>query len=51
MEDDTICEVGLIKIFISNIFWLINSNPNLVQSKNKNMLYDIAYTINIPNIF
>ncbi len=42
MEDDKICEVG--QFFIPNIFWLTNSNPNLVQFKNRNRFYYIAYT-------
>ncbi len=37
----------IFKIFISNIFWLVNSNLNLMQSKNINMFYYIVYTINI----
>jgi hypothetical protein len=47
MEDDKICEVSCFLIFISKKNWLTNSNPNLVQSKNKNKLYYIVYIINI----
>jgi hypothetical protein len=49
MEDDDVCEVSYFLIFHFKHFWLINSNPNLVQSK-KNRLYYIAYTINISII-
>ncbi len=52
MENVKICDVGHFKIFHkSNIFWLTNSNLNLVKSKNNNMFYYITYTINIPIIF
>jgi hypothetical protein len=52
MENDKICDVSHFNFFYkSNIFWLTNSNPNLVKSKNKNMFYYITYTINIPIIF
>ncbi len=40
----------IFKNFILDIFWLTNSNSNLVQSKNKNKLYYIVYTINVINI-
>ncbi len=32
----------------SDIFWLINSKPNLVQSKNKKMFYHTTHIIKIP---
>jgi hypothetical protein len=50
MEDDKICEVGNFLNFHLRHFLLTNSNPNLVQSKNRNKLNYIVYTINIFNI-
>jgi hypothetical protein len=37
---------GIFKIFISNVFWLIISNQNLMQSI-KNELYYISCTMDI----
>ncbi len=39
------------KKFLSNGFWLINSNQILVESKKWNMFYYITYTINIWLLF
>jgi len=50
MEDDKICEVGIFFNLNFKHFWLINLNPNLVQSKNLKKLYYTTYTINKPII-
>jgi hypothetical protein len=41
MEDEKICEVGNFLQFHFEHYWLNNSNPNLVQSKNRNKITTI----------
>jgi hypothetical protein len=41
---------AIFKNSIWNLFWLINSNWKLMLFKTKNMIYYIAYTINIAII-
>jgi hypothetical protein len=43
MEDDKICEVGNFLKIHFRFFWLSNSNPNLVRSKNKKKIFIILY--------
>jgi len=42
MKSDKKCDVGHLKIFISNVFWLTNSNQDLMQFKKKES-YVILY--------
>ncbi len=44
------CEMGHLKKIHFKHVLADNSNPNLMQSKNKNMVYYTTYTINIAII-
>jgi hypothetical protein len=48
MEDEKKCEVFHFFNSISNTFWLINSNQNLMYFNIQNGFYYITYTIIYP---